>query len=105
MPSPKTDITEYLVDGEAEAKRTKRAVDNPNQVEDEYTCQADDLLVAIEAGDADRVRTVVTAGLQRSESYNTLYEMYEPGHPGSVAQTATGRSTAPCTTPVHKSQT
>ena len=81
MPSPKTDITEYLVDGEAEAKRTKRAVDDPNQVEDEYTCQADDLLVAIEAGDADRVRTVVTAGLQRSESYNTLYEMYEPGHP------------------------
>ena len=42
---------------------------------------ADDLHQAIEADDADRVRCVVTRGLQRSESYNTLYEMYEPGHP------------------------
>lgn len=42
---------------------------------------ADDLLVAISADDVDQVRTVVTEGLKRSASYNTLYEMYESGHP------------------------
>lgn len=42
---------------------------------------ADALDRAIEADDAEQVHAVVEQGLQRSESYNTLYEHYEPSAP------------------------